>query len=223
MLKVYSATSRNHGKSTQTGKNVAKCHPKKMSEKLCETAKWSDNYNDDWYLPSAIVHWTIAKIQWKINLVNVTKLLEIDSSSKRVEKKRKTRQKKKYNSFSPRDTCSWNVAPGTHPQRCSSSSNSVHYHPRSLVCRIFYYCKKSPRPTVQNVKTSESENFRTYKNKTNKLKKNRTKSEWSIFKFELIEQQQNQQSIFEKDTTNCVREEKRTLESVKNLQTELID
>lgn len=47
MLKVYSATSRNHGKSTQTGKNVAKCHPKKMSEKLCETAKWSDNYNDD--------------------------------------------------------------------------------------------------------------------------------------------------------------------------------
>lgn len=76
---------------------------------------------------------------------------------------------------------------------------------------------------MQNVKTSESENFRTYKNKTNKLKKNRTKSEWSIFKFELIEQQQNQQSIFEKDTTNCVREEKRTLESVKNLQTELID
>lgn len=167
MLKVYSATSRNHGKSTQTGKNVAKRHPKKMSEKLCEKAKWSDNYNDDWYLPSAIVHWTIAKIQWKINLVNVTKLLENNSSSKSVEKKGKRRQKN-TTIPPPRDTCSWNVAPGTHPQRCSSSSNSVHYHPRSLVCRIFYYCKKSPRPTVQNqpignVKTSESENFRTYK------------------------------------------------------------
>lgn len=47
MLTDYSATSRQHGKSTQTGQNVAKCHPKKMSEKLCETAKWSDNYNDD--------------------------------------------------------------------------------------------------------------------------------------------------------------------------------
>lgn len=48
MLTDYSATShRKHGKSTQTGQNVAKCHPKKMSEKLCETAKWSDNYNDD--------------------------------------------------------------------------------------------------------------------------------------------------------------------------------
>lgn len=46
MLTVNSAASHN-GKSTQTGQNVAKCHPKKMSEKLCETAKWSDNYNDD--------------------------------------------------------------------------------------------------------------------------------------------------------------------------------
>lgn len=55
MLTDYSATShRKHGKSTQTGQNVAKCHPKKMSEKLCETAKWSDNYNDDWYSQSPI-------------------------------------------------------------------------------------------------------------------------------------------------------------------------
>lgn len=47
MMLTENKTSRQDEKSTETGKIVAKRHPKEMSEKLCETAKWSDNYNDD--------------------------------------------------------------------------------------------------------------------------------------------------------------------------------
>lgn len=46
MLKTKKRGRQNE-KVTKTGQTVAKCHPQEMSEKLCETAKWSDNYNDD--------------------------------------------------------------------------------------------------------------------------------------------------------------------------------
>lgn len=47
MLTEKLKTRRQYEKNTQTGEFAAKCHPKEMSEKLCETTKWSDNYNDD--------------------------------------------------------------------------------------------------------------------------------------------------------------------------------
>lgn len=47
MMLIKPRTRRQNEKDTQTGQIVAKCHQKEMSEKLCETAKWSDNYNDD--------------------------------------------------------------------------------------------------------------------------------------------------------------------------------